>query len=124
MDLVLRVRFAGLRRLVDRREPDLPHQTPHALAADAPAEPAQVAGHLASAVERALQECLVDEPHEFEVLRALAGRLTIERGAGDRHQLALADNGEPWVTGIDHHLPPIQAQRSKALAKKSRSTTS
>ena len=31
---------------------------------------------------------------------------------------------EPFVTGIDHRLPPIQAQRSKALAKKSRSTTS
>src|SRR3989304_1231312 len=28
------------------------------------------------------------------------------------------------MTGIDHRLPPIQAQRSKALAKKSRSTTS
>jgi hypothetical protein len=32
----------------------------------------------------------------------------------------LPDYGEPRVIGIDHHLPPIQAQRSKALAKKSR----
>src|SRR3954468_11462327 len=28
------------------------------------------------------------------------------------------------MTGLDHRLPPIQAQRSKAFAKKSRSTTS
>ena len=26
---------------------------------------------------------------------------------------------EPSMTGIDHHLPPIQAQRSKAFDKKS-----
>ena len=32
--------------------------------------------------------------------------------------------GGPFVTEFDHCLPPIQAQRSKALAKKSRSTTS
>jgi hypothetical protein len=35
--LMPRVRFARLRRLIDRRQADLPHQTPHALAADAPA---------------------------------------------------------------------------------------
>jgi hypothetical protein len=28
------------------------------------------------------------------------------------------------MTGIDHRLPPIQVQRSKAFDKKSRSTTS
>jgi hypothetical protein len=80
--------------------------------------------HLASTVERAFQERLVDKPHQREVLLALARRRAVERGPRDRHQLALPDDGEPLVTGIDHHLPPIKAQRSKALAKKSRSTTS
>jgi hypothetical protein len=123
VNLVVRVRLARLRSLIDRRQADLAHQTPHPLAADAPAQPPQMPCHLAGAVERALQEHLVDEPHEGEVLWALVRRRAIERGAGDGDQLALPDNGEPLVIGIDHHLPPIQAQRSKALAKKSRSTT-
>src|SRR5271155_3500919 len=58
------------------------------------------------------------------VLLALAGRLPIERRPRDRRQFALADNREPWMIGVDHGPPPIKAQRSKAFAKKSRSTTS
>src|SRR5690606_37209083 len=49
---------------------------------------------------------------------------TTSRRPRDRDQFALAADREPFVIGIDHHSPPIQAQRSKALAKKSRSTTS
>ena len=60
----------------------------------------------------------------LSVLFALRRRLPVERRARDRYQLALAHDREPWMTGFDHRLPPIQAQRSKALAKKSRSTTS
>jgi hypothetical protein len=33
-------------------------------------------------------------------------------------QLALAADREPGVIGVNPHSPPIQAQRSKALAKK------
>src|SRR2546422_1758061 len=76
------------------------------------------------AVPGRLQELLVDETHENQILSALQRGLTIERGARDRHQLALAHDREPWTTGVDHRLPPIQAQRSKAFDKKSRSTTS
>ena len=121
---MLGVRRARLWRLIDRGQADLPHQTPRPLAADAPAQPAQVPRHLAGAIPRRLEERLVDEPHELKVLFALARRLAVERRPRDRYELALSDNGEPLVTGIDHRLPPIQAQRSKALAKKSRSTTS
>ncbi len=80
--------------------------------------------HLTRAVPWRLEERLIDQPHQFEVLRGLACRRAIERGARNRNELALPDNGQPRTIGIDHHLPPIQAQRSKALAKKSRSTTS
>src|SRR5258706_10821860 len=66
----------------------------------------------------------VDQPHENQVLSALRRGLPVERGARDRHQLALAHDREPCMTGVDHRLPPIPAQRSKAFDKKSRSTTS
>src|SRR5690606_40397467 len=71
-----------------------------------------------------LHEGFIDDAHQFEVLRRLAGGLSIERRPRDRDQFALAADREPVVIGINHHSPPIQAQRSKALAKKSRSTTS
>jgi len=58
------------------------------------------------------------DAHQFEILRALARWLSIERCPRDRDQFALAADREPWVIGIDHHSPPIQPQRSKALAKK------
>src|SRR5260221_9374154 len=83
-----------------------------------------MARHLPRAVPRRLQELLVDQPHENQVLSALRRGLPVERGARDRHQLALAHDREPWMTGVDHRLPPIPAQRSKAFDKKSRSTTS
>src|SRR5690606_21752727 len=79
---------------------------------------------LSRAIPRRFHEGLVDDAHQFEVLGRLAGGLTIERRPRDRDQFALAADREPFVIGIDHHSPPIQAQRSKALAKKSRSTTS
>ena len=42
---------------------------------------------------------------------------TVESRATDRRQLALAHNREPWMTGVDHRLPPIRAQRPKAFDK-------
>ena len=42
-----------------------------------------MSNHLARAVKRAVEKCLVDEPHENEVLFALAGRLPIERRPRD-----------------------------------------
>src|SRR3984885_2475704 len=111
-------------RLIDRRKADLAHQSADALASDRPSKAAKMANHLARAVERAFQKRLVDKPHEGERFRAFAGRPPIERGARDSRQFALADNREPCMTWSDHGPPPIKAQRSKAFAKKSRSTTS
>src|SRR5690606_18659421 len=89
-----------------------------------PALAAQMPRHLARAIPGHFHKSLIDDAHQFEVLRALADGLAIERGPRDRDQFALAADREPVVIGINHHSPPVQAQRSKALAKKSRSTTS
>src|SRR5258707_9047599 len=96
----------------------------HDMHLEAQAGTSDMSRHLPRAVPRRLQELLVDQPHENQVLSALRGGLPVERGARDRHQLALAHDREPWMTGVDHRLPPIPAQRSKAFDKKSRSTTS
>src|SRR5690606_1914301 len=118
------MRLAGPRCLVDRRQADRAHQPPDTLAADAPALAAQVPRHLTRAIPGRFHEGPVDDTHQLKILRALASGLAVERGSRDRDQLALATDREPFVIGINHHSPPIQAQRSKALAKKSRSTTS
>ena len=75
---MLRVRLAGLGRLIDRRQANLAHQPPDPVAPDAPAQTPQVPRHLACAVPRHLKEGLVDEPHEREVLWALARRLPVK----------------------------------------------
>src|SRR5450631_4241353 len=114
------MRLTGLRMLVDRRKT----QPADAMTTNAPAVATQVPGHLTRTVPRCLQELLVDQTHQSERCLALHRRLTVERRTADRCQLALAHNREPWMIRFDQCLPPIQAQRSKALAKKSRSTTS
>src|SRR5678816_1096812 len=124
IDFVSRVRLTGLRMLIDRRQTHLGHQPADAMTTNAPAVATQMPDHLTRTVPRCLQELLVDQTHQSERCRALHRRLTVERRAADRCQLALAYDREPWMIGFDHCLPPIQAQRSKALAKKSRSTTS
>src|SRR6202050_2387132 len=121
---MLRMRFTRLRTLVDRRQAHLEHQPTDAMAPNAPTVTPQMPCHLPRAVPRRLQELFVDETHQPQCLFALRRRLTIERRPTDRRKLALAHDREPWMTGIDHRLPPIQAQRSKAFDKKSRSTTS
>src|SRR5215207_5312433 len=88
------------------------------MAPNAPAVAPQMTCHLPRAVPRCLQELLVDETHQPQRLFALRCRFTVERRATDRRQLALAHDRKPWMTGVDHRLPPIQAQRSKAFAKK------
>jgi hypothetical protein len=78
IDAVLRMRLAGLRRLVDRRQTDLAHQPPNPLAAHAPALAAQVPRHLAGAIPRRFHERLIDDAHQLEVLEALASGLSVE----------------------------------------------
>ena len=75
---MLRMRFAGLWALVDRRQAHLEHQTTDAMAPNAPAVAAQMPCHLSRPVPGRLQELLVDETHQPQRLLALHRRLTVE----------------------------------------------
>ena len=66
-----RVRRAGSRRLIDGFQAHETHQAPHTMTADANAVPPQLADHLAAAIERILQEQLINAAHQGQVLRAL-----------------------------------------------------
>src|SRR6202035_2794305 len=76
--LVLWMRLARLRALVDRRQTHLEHQTTDAMAPTAPAVAAQMPRHLPRAVPGRLQELLVDETHQSQRLFILRCRLTVE----------------------------------------------
>ena len=121
-DPVLGVRVAGARCPIDRLKPHQAHQTTGPAAPDPHALAAQVTGHLAGTVERALQEQLVDPPHQRQGLGALPLRLVIERRAPDRQQAALPAQAQRRV--IAHHQPPTlrPAHRPDPRDKKSRST--
>ena len=75
---MLRMRFARLRALVDRRQAHLEHQTTNAMAPNAPTVAAQMPRHLPRAVPRRLEELLVDKTHEPQRLFVLRSRLTVE----------------------------------------------
>ena len=114
----------GVRPRRHRAQAHHPHQPPHPLAARRMAHAPQRAGHLPGAIPRAVQIQLVHHPHQPKVLLRLARRAVVEARAGDAHQSALARHAQPFALRINQAPPPTHAQRSKALAKKSRSTTS
>src|SRR5215204_661338 len=78
IDLVLRVRLARLRTLIDRRQAHLGHQSTDAMAPNTPAIAPQMTCHLARAVPGRLQELLVNQPQQSERLFALRTGLTVE----------------------------------------------
>ena len=61
----------------------------------------QLDGHLAAAVERALQIQLVELAEQAQILRALRQRLVIVGRARYSQQFALLLNAEVWMSGID-----------------------
>src|SRR5512145_3304878 len=67
---------------------------------------------------------LVEQTHQRQVELGLARGPVVEPRAADRHQLTLASNRQRGMHAVDHLPPPIDAQRPKAFAKKSRSTIS
>src|SRR3954467_2108990 len=84
IDLVVRMRNRGARSLVDRLQPHLGHQPPDALAANRialppprPLAPTRIPPaprsppHRGGAIPRRLQKLPVDQPHQFQVQRAL-----------------------------------------------------
>lgn len=61
---MFRVRIAGARPLIDRRQTHPGHQAPHPAAANRMTHPLQVASHLPTAIPRAIHEHLVDHGHQ------------------------------------------------------------
>ena len=119
---VLGVRIAGPRRPIDRLKPHQTHQTAGPTAPDPHACAAQMKRHPARAVERILQEQIVDPPHQRQRLRTLPHRLVVERRPPDRQQTALPAQAQRRMVA-HHHRPPLgPAQRPDPREKKSRST--
>src|SRR5689334_16401147 len=79
--------------------------------------------HLPCAVMGRVHVLLVDEPHQRQIEFGLTRRLVVEPRPADPNQLALASNRQRRMAAVDHLPPSIDAQRPKAFAKKSRSTT-
>ena len=75
---MLRMRFTGLRALVDRRQAHLQHQTTDAMAPNAPTVATQMPRHLSRAVPWRLQELFVDETHQPQCCFAHRCRLAVE----------------------------------------------
>ena len=121
---VLGVGRAGARRPIDCLEPHQAHQTSGPAPADPHALAAQVKCHPTGAVERILQEELVDPPHQHERLRALPLRLVVERGAPERQQAALSAQAQRRVVAHNHRAALRPAHRPDPRDKKSRSTIS
>ncbi len=98
------------------------HQSSRPAAPDAYPLAAKMANHLAGAVERILQEQIVDPPHQRQRLRTLPRRLVVERRPPDRQQTALPAQAQRRMVA-HHHRPPLgPAQRPDPRDKKSRST--
>src|SRR5262249_44398234 len=110
--------------LVDDAQTHLLHQPADPLAAHDVALAAQMPHHLPGAIERRAHVLLVHQTHQHQVELTLTRRLVVEPRPANRHQLTLASDWQRGVLAVDHLPPPIDAQRPKAFAKKSRSTTS
>ena len=123
-DTVLGVRIAGPRRPVDRLKTQQAHKPAGPSAPDPHPLAAQMPNHLTGAVERILQEQLVDAAHQRQRLLALALRLVVERGAPERQQAALSAQAQRRVVAHNHRAALRPAHRPGPRDKKSRSTIS
>ncbi len=90
-------RFAGIGLLVERHQAHKPHQSPDALVVHGMALILQMPCHLLHAVERCLEELLVDHDHQVEVQGRLAHRLVLERRPTVRQQAALRPDRQAQV---------------------------
>ena len=109
---MLGMRIAGARRPIDRLKPHQAHQTTGPATTEAHALAAQMTDHLTGAVERILQEQLINAPHQRQGLRALALGRVIERGASDRQQTALTAQAQRRVSAYHHRSPLGPAHRT------------
>jgi hypothetical protein len=113
---VFRMRRAGARLLIHRRQPHPTHQPPHPVTADTLTVPPQVPHHSRRAVKRRLQDLLVYQPHQQSEF-TLPTRHVVESGPADRKQLALRNNRQMFVIRSNQIAPPCHAHRPEAFAK-------
>ena len=119
---MLRMRLAGLRRLVNRLQPHLPHQPANPMPADLVPVPVQLAHDLPAAKERTGQVDFVDPPHQRQRLLIGRARAMVQRRPTDRHQMALPAQTQFRVARLGHGFANIPAHRLSPRTQKSRST--
>jgi hypothetical protein len=122
VDLVRRRRLARVRALVNRNQPQQPHQPLHPLAIDHVTLGRKPRRHPARAVIGSSQILAVDQRHDCKILGADLGRLPVNRAARHRQQAALLRYRQRWVLALDHRTPFCPAHLPSFRAKKSFST--
>jgi hypothetical protein len=79
--------------------------------------------HLPAAIERRPGILLIQQPHQQQVLRALAHRLVVQAGAVDAQQLALSPHTDLRVAPI-HQRPHLVNRACRLFLSQSSSTFS
>ena len=84
IDLVLRIRLRRILFLVDRRQPHQLHQSTDPLAADSVALTTQVPRYQPCSIVRRFKKLFVNQAHQFQIGRVLAGRFIVIGRATDK----------------------------------------
>src|SRR5580692_723303 len=115
--------LAGVPLRPDCPQPELPHQPPHASAADRNPIPQQRDLQPAAAVDRMVGENPVEPLQKLEFRRRFRPRPVIEAAARNPEQRALPDYGQPRLRR-DHRPPLGTREMAGCPARKSHSTCS
>src|SRR6202035_146841 len=123
IDLVLGMPLAGVPLRPDCPQPELPHQPPHASAADRNPIPQQRDLQPAAAVDRMVGENPVEPLQKLEFLGRFRPRPVIEAAARNPEQSALPAYGQPRFRR-DHRPTLSTREMAGCPARKSHSTCS
>src|SRR5271165_3893249 len=123
IDLVLGMPLAGVPLRPDCPQPELPHQPPHASAADRNPIPQKRDLQPAAAVDRLVGENPVEPLQKLEFRRRFRPRPVIEAAARNPEQRALPAYGQPRLRR-DHRPPLSTREMAGCPARKSHSTCS
>jgi hypothetical protein len=122
VDLVRHCWFARVRALVDRYQPEQPHQPLDPFAVHHMALGRQPRRHAARAIIGPSQIMPVDQPHDREILGADLGRLPVDRTARHCQQPTLLRYRQRRVLALDQRAPFRSAHLPSFRAKKLFST--
>src|SRR6202035_706642 len=121
IDLVLGMPLTGVPLRPDCPQPELPHQPPHASAADRNPIPQNRDLQPAAAVDRIVGGNPVEPLQELQFRRRFRARPVIEAAARNPEQRALPDYGQPRFRR-DHRPPLSNREMAGCPARKSHST--